>query len=167
MWFSDIFKLLDSVGKRQFKELFKGPSRIFGLWNIIKPKIKQKNYFLDISWSSLHCFKFFSEKRIHNTSQIRGQTIQRQQDSWKTKLNLSIFVWNGSYISIQNHILKKQNAMNLKFTHFPVIKNTIKRIEFNNAYESSIICSVFFICQHSCRINVLCAHFLYIFKQSR
>ena len=40
---------------------------------------------------------------------------------------------------LQNHILKKQNAMKLKFTHFPVIKNTIKRIVFKNAYESSII----------------------------
>ena len=29
--------------------------------------------------------------------------------------------------------------MKLKFTHFPVIKNTINRIAFKNAYESSII----------------------------
>ena len=29
--------------------------------------------------------------------------------------------------------------MKLKFTHFPVIKNTIKRIAFKNAYESSTI----------------------------
>ena len=109
----------------------------------IIPKIKQINYFLDIFGSSLHflkwCSIFFSEKRTHNTFQIRGEKTQRQQDSLKTKLNLSIFVWNGSCCPIQNHILKKQNAMKLKFTHFPVIKNTIKRIAFKNAYESSII----------------------------
>ena len=29
--------------------------------------------------------------------------------------------------------------MKLKFTHFPIIKNTIKRIAFKNAYDSSII----------------------------
>ena len=29
--------------------------------------------------------------------------------------------------------------MKLKFTHFPVIKNTIKRIAFKNAFDSSII----------------------------
>ena len=52
---------------------------------------------------------------------------------------MSIFVWNGSCCPIQNHTLKKQNAMKLKFTHFPIIKNTIKRIAFKNAYESSII----------------------------
>ena len=32
-------------------------------------------------------------------------------------------------LPIQDHILKTQNAMKLKFTHFPVIKNAIKRIE--------------------------------------
>ena len=35
---------------------------------------------------------FFSKKRIHNTFQIRGEKTQRQLDSLKTKLNLSIFV---------------------------------------------------------------------------
>ena len=29
--------------------------------------------------------------------------------------------------------------MKLKFAHFPVIKNTIKRIAFKNAYDSSLI----------------------------
>ena len=47
----------------------------------------------------------------------------------------------------------------VNFTNFPVIKNTIKRISFENAYESSIIFSAFVICQRSCRISVLCAHF--------
>ena len=113
---------------------------MFGLRILSTQKNKQKNYFLDISGSSLHflkwCSKFFPEKRIHNTFQIRGEKTQRQQDSLKTKL--SIFVWNGSFCPIQNHILKKQNAMKLKFTHFPVIKNTFKRIAFKSAYESSI-----------------------------
>ena len=35
--------------------------------------------------------------------------------------------------------MKKQHTMKLKFTHFPVIKNAIKRISFKNAYKSSII----------------------------
>ena len=35
--------------------------------------------------------------------------------------------------------LKKQNAMKVGFSHIPVIKNTIKRIVFKNAYESDII----------------------------
>ena len=42
-----------------------------------QPKNKTENYYLDISGSSLHsfkwCSKFFSEKRIHNTFQIRGE----------------------------------------------------------------------------------------------
>ena len=58
---------------------------------------------------------------------------------FKNQVKLSIFVWNGSCCLIQNHIPKKQNAMKLKFTHFPVIKNTIKRIAFKNAFDSSII----------------------------
>ena len=62
--------------------------------------------------------------------QIGGEKTQRQQSSLKTKL---------IDCPIQNHILKKQDSMKLKFTHFPVIKNTIKRIEFKNTYESSII----------------------------
>ena len=37
------------------------------------------------------------------------------------------------------YILKKQNAMKLKLTNFPLIKNTIKGIAFKNAYESSMI----------------------------
>ena len=40
---------------------------------------------------------------------------------------MSIFVWNGSYCPIWNHILKKQNALKWTFTHFPIIKNAIKR----------------------------------------
>ena len=104
--------------------------------------LSTQNYFLDISGSSLHffkwCSKFFSEKRIHYTFQFLGEKTQRQQDSLKTKL-LSIFACNGSCCPIQNHILKKQNAVKFKFTHFPVIKNTIKRIAFKSAYESSII----------------------------
>ena len=61
-------------------------------------------------------------------------------NSLKTKLNLSLFVRNGSCCLIQNNILKKQNAMRLKFTHFPVNKNTctIKRITFKNTNHSSI-----------------------------
>ena len=51
------------------------------------------------------------------------------------------------------HILKEQNAMKLKFTLFPVIKNTIKGIAFKNAcIRINYNFSVFFICQHSCRI---------------
>ena len=54
------------------------------------------------------------------------------------------------------HIQKKQNAMKLKFTLFPVIKNTIKGIAFKNAcIRINYNFSVFFICQHSCRIYVL------------
>ena len=49
-----------------------------------------------------------------------------------------------SFCPIQNHILKKQNALKYKFTHFPVIKNTIKRITFENAYESTITCHIFY-----------------------
>ena len=33
----------------------------------------------------------------------------------------------------------EKNAMKLKYTHFLVIKNTIKRKEFKIAYESSIL----------------------------
>ena len=35
--------------------------------------------------------------------------------------------------------------MKLKFTHFPVIKNTIKRIAFRNTYETSIIFQSFYL----------------------
>ena len=37
------------------------------------------------------------------------------------------------------YILKKKNTCWYNFTNFPVIKNTIKRIAFENGYESSII----------------------------
>ena len=73
---------------------------------------------------------------------------------------MSIFVWNGSCCPIQNNIQKKQNAMKLKFTYFPVIKNTIKRNAFKKNIRFMYNFPVFFICQHSCRIYVLCAHFL-------
>ena len=59
-----------------------------------------------------------------------------------------------------------------KSTHFPIIKNTIKRIAFKNACESSIIFQSF-VCQYSCRNYVLCAHFLslrllsFLFKRER
>ena len=48
-------------------------------------------------------------------------------------------------LPIQNHILKTQNVMKLKFTHFSVIKNAFKRIELKNAYESSIIFQSFYM----------------------
>ena len=37
------------------------------------------------------------------------------------------------------HIFKKQNTFQSNFTNFPVFKDTIKRIAFENAFESSII----------------------------
>ena len=43
---------------------------------------------MDLGYSLGH---LFSEKRIPNTHQIRGEKIQKRQDSSKTKLNLSIF----------------------------------------------------------------------------
>ena len=49
---------------------------------------------------------------------------------------MSIIVWNGLYSPIWNHVLKKENTC---WLNFPVIKNTIKWIAFENAYESSII----------------------------
>ena len=52
---------------------------------------------------------------------------------------MSIFVWNRSCCHVQNHILKRQNALKWKFTLFHVIKNTIKQITFENWSESSII----------------------------
>ena len=53
-------------------------------------------------------------------------------------------------------ILKKQNAMKLEFTLFPVIKKTMQRIAIENANESSII---FF--QSFLYANIpLCAQFL-------
>ena len=48
-------------------------------------------------------------------------------------------------LPIQNHILKTQNAMKLKFTHFPVIKNAIKRIELKIAYKSFRIFQSFYM----------------------
>ena len=73
----------------------------------------KKRYIWVISPFFKWCSKFFSDKRIHNTFLIRGEKNRKQQDSLKTKLNLSIYVWKGSCFPIQNHILK-----NLKSTHF-------------------------------------------------
>ena len=126
-------------------------------------KINPKYTFFVISWSSLRLsifFDWFMKKRIHNTFKIRWEKTQRKQDSLKTMLTLSIFVQIGSCCLNQNHILKKQNAFRESFTYFPVIKNTIKWIAFKNAYKSSMIFQYIFICQHSCWISVLCAHFL-------
>ena len=39
----------------------------------------------------------------------------------------------------------EKNAIKLKYTHFPVIKNTIKRKEFKIAYESSILFQSFYM----------------------
>ena len=78
------------------------------------------------------------QKHIHYTFQIHGEKTKRHQDSIKTKLILLIFVWNGSYCPIWNRILKKQNALKWTFTHFPIIKNAIKRKPFKNVYEASI-----------------------------
>ena len=40
--------------------------------------------------------------------------------------------YSGSYF-------EETKCTNLKFAYFPVIKNTFKRIAFENAYESNII----------------------------
>ena len=50
------------------------------------------------------------------------------EDLETTKLNLSIFIRIGSCCPIQYQILKKQNIFRGKFTHFPIIKNTINQI---------------------------------------
>ena len=58
-------------------------------------------------------------------------------------------------LPISESYSKVKNAFSENFTHFPVIKKTIEQFAFeiNNF-------SVFFICHHSCRISVICTHFL-------
>ena len=62
---------------------------MFGLnEHILNPKIKLKNKLLGISRSSIFLIdavNSFLTKRISNTFQIRGDKIQRQQNSLKTK----------------------------------------------------------------------------------
>ena len=48
---------------------------------------------------------------------------------WKNQVKFVNFLMKWVKLPIQNHILKTQNVMKLKFTHFPVIKNAFKRIE--------------------------------------
>ena len=44
----------------------------------------------------------------------------------KNQVKFVNFLMKWVKLPIQNRILKTQNAMKLKFTHFPVIKNAIK-----------------------------------------
>ena len=56
---------------------------------VFNPPKNQKNNFLVISGSSFYFLnwysKFFSEKRIHNTFQIRGDKTQTQQVNFRMK----------------------------------------------------------------------------------
>ena len=108
----------------------------------LKSYLKDSLVFLDLGYFLGH---LFIEKRIPNTHHIRGEKIQKRQDSSKTKLNLSIFEWNGLCCPFKNHILKKQNTIKEKFTHFPVIKNTFKQIAFENEYNTIIIFSLLYL----------------------
>ena len=92
--------------KSAFSGLYKIINNIEGLKSYLKespvcleynqPKNKTEKILLVTSWSFLHflklCSKFLGEKRIHNIFQIRGEKTKRLQDSFKTKLNMSILV---------------------------------------------------------------------------
>ena len=82
-------------------------------------------------------------KEIINKTFNRKQTIKTILSKYKQNLHVKFVNFRMKWVVLPYsdilHILKKQNALKLKFTHFPVIKNTIKRIAFKNAYESSII----------------------------
>ena len=108
-----------------------------------QPKNKTEKWLFSYLWViSPVFFNDTVNSLVKNASIIHFKFVERR---WNTMVK-SIFVWNGSCCRIQNHILKKQNAIKLKLTNFPVLKNTIKRIAFKNEYESSIIYKSFFIC---------------------
>ena len=89
------------------------------------------------------CSKFIFEKRIHNTFQIRGDKTQRQQNSSKNKVKFVdchmkwiVLPYLATYFEEAKYIL-------VYFTNVPAFKNTIKRVAFENAYESSILFSAY------------------------
>ena len=55
---------------------------------------------------------------MHNTFKIRGERTQRQQDSLK------------NLVKFENFCIKKQHAMKLKSTTYPVIMNSIQGMAF-------------------------------------
>ena len=110
----------------------KGQYHMFGVTIFSTQKMKQKNNFLGISGSSPHFFfdwrsKFIFEKCIRNTFQIRGDNTQREQNSLKTKKNLSINECNWSYCLFQYHILKKHLSLTFSFKtiHMNVSDNSL------------------------------------------
>ena len=136
---------------------------MFGL-NIFSTQIiKQKSNFLVISGSSLHflsrCSKFFSKKRIHNTFQIRVEKTQttrffKNEDKFvdfRTKWSVlpysKLFSEETKYNEAKLHPFSGKQEYNKT-------NNTRKCIRIINKFL------VFFVCQHSCRVSVLCAHFL-------
>ena len=133
-------KLLD----HGFKVLFEGQNCMFGLnKHIFNQKIKQKSNCLVISGSSLYffnrCSKFFGQKRPHNSFLIREEMTQRQQDTWKLKLNSSIFRTKWIVLPYSESFSEGTYYNEAKLHNFPVNKNTVKRLAFGNAFESSII----------------------------
>ena len=57
----------------------------------------------------------------------------------KKKLNLSIVVWSWSCCPIQNHILKKQNAIEVKINPFSCNQEYHWTNSIRNEYASTII----------------------------
>ena len=82
---------------------------------------------------------------------------------WIILIYCYFLVSQSTFVNLSVIFLNKLSISELQKV---VLVHTIKRIAFENEYKSTIIFQVFFICQHSCRIYVLCAHFLYT-KYSR
>ena len=94
--------------------------------HIYNPKIKQKHNFWGISVSSLHllnwCSKFFFEKRIHNTFQIRGDKTQRQQKSLKNKVKFVDYTMKWIVVSYSESYFEKTKYILAKFCQFSCIQ---------------------------------------------